>query len=153
MKWQAYTFSQLNTEQLHALIKLRIDVFVVEQNCPYPELDGNDTREEVVHLLGYQAGKLTAYLRVLGAGITYETVSIGRVIIAPHGRGKQLGKPLMEQGIAVARSHFNPAVITIGAQHALIDFYRQFGFEACSEPYLEDDIPHIDMRLTLKKLE
>ncbi len=153
MEWKTRTFTQLTTTELYQLMQLRVDIFVVEQQCPYHELDGHDMNQDVYHLLGYQGDQLSAYLRVLGSGVTYDSVSIGRVLIAPHARGQQLGFPLMQKGIEIAEQKLLATSITIGAQHALIDFYRQLGFEACSEPYLEDDIPHIDMQLILKKQE
>ncbi|WP_413113995.1 GNAT family N-acetyltransferase [Thaumasiovibrio sp. DFM-14] len=153
MEWKTRTFSQLTTAELYQLMQLRVDVFVVEQQCPYHELDGHDMNENVFHLLGYQDGKLSAYLRVLDAGVTYDNASIGRVIVAPHARGQQLGFLLVQKGIEIAQQQLNTNDIKIGAQHALVDFYAALGFKASSEPYLEDGIPHIDMQLTLKKQE
>nr|WP_086939473.1 GNAT family N-acetyltransferase [Thaumasiovibrio occultus] len=148
MKWISKRFSELSTQELYALLKLRVDVFVVEQNCPYPELDGKDTLENVIHLLGYQDNELAAYLRVLGPGVSFDSVSLGRILLAPIARGGTSGTELVEKGIQLAlNTDFGARQdrITISAQSALIPFYQRLGFHVISESYLEDDIPHTDM--------
>ncbi|PSU01518.1 GNAT family N-acetyltransferase [Photobacterium gaetbulicola] len=148
MQWQCLSFDQLTTHQLYDLLKLRCDVFVVEQDCAYPELDDHDRQAGTHHLLGYQGNTLVAYLRLLPAGTTYDAVSIGRVVTAPVARGKGIGNQLLEQGIAMTEQLWPGETIEIGAQSHLQHYYQRYGFEAYSEEYLEDGIPHIDMRLT-----
>lgn len=145
MDWQCLKFEQLSTIQLYELIKLRVDVFVVEQNCPYPELDNKDIKSGVYHLLGYQQNKLVACARLLPKGVSYDSVSIGRV--ATHGdyRGDGLGHQLMAEAVEQSMKIWDYPAITIGAQAHLEAFYAKHGFAKISEVYLEDDIPHIDM--------
>ena len=147
--WQLKSFSQLTTMQLYALLKLRVDVFVVEQNCPYPELDDKDHHDGVCHLLGYQGSSLVACARLLPKSVSYPSVSIGRVAIAERHRGGGAGHQLLEEALKVCEERWPSESIEIGAQHHLSAFYQRHGFKPSSEMYLEDGIPHIDM--TLKK--
>ncbi|BAX51496.1 putative acyltransferase [Photobacterium damselae subsp. piscicida] len=149
-QWQLLQFSQLTTHQLYELLRLRVDVFVVEQTCPYPELDGKDTLEDVYHLLGYQEQKLVACARLLAPTISYSGSSIGRVALAQSARGQGLGHQLIQQAIEHCYRLWPQHSIEIGAQHYLQDFYQQHGFSPFSEVYLEDDIPHLDMRHSLR---
>ncbi len=146
LKWQCLSFSELTTTQLYEMLKLRVDVFVVEQTCPYPELDDKDRIEGVMHLLGYQNDELVAYLRLLPKGISYPTLSIGRVVTKQTARGGGLGQQLMLQALQQCQQHWPEEVITISAQQYLVAFYRQHGFVQTSEMYLEDDIPHVEMK-------
>ncbi|EAS62635.1 putative ElaA-like protein [Photobacterium angustum S14] len=146
--WQCLSFAQLTTHQLYDALKLRADIFVVEQDCVYPDLDDNDRADDVYHLLGYQDGKLIAYLRLLNAGLTYDNVSIGRVVTAQETRGSGIGHQLLKQGLENAARIWPNATIEIGAQEHLIGFYSQYGFKQTSDMYLEDGIPHVDMVLT-----
>lgn len=143
MKWEIKAFDQLSLQELYTILTLRADVFVVEQACPYPEVDGKDPN--CLHLLGTDEGGLVAYLRILSAGLSYDEVSIGRVVIKPSHRGKGLGRPMMEQAIHYITTEWKESQIKIGAQAHLAKFYGSLGFEAVSEVYLEDDIPHLDM--------
>ncbi|HAS6349151.1 GNAT family N-acetyltransferase [Vibrio sp. IRLE0018] len=145
-QWQLLPFSQLSTQQLYELLKLRVDVFVVEQNCPYPELDGHDTKPGVQHLLGYQNSQLVACSRLLPAGTTYENVSIGRVATLKSVRGEGLGHQLLNQALTHCEQLWPGASIEIGAQQHLEGFYQHHGFQTTSEMYLEDGIPHVDMK-------
>ncbi|MGB1321133.1 MAG: GNAT family N-acetyltransferase [Vibrio gallaecicus] len=146
--WRSIPFSKLSTDQLYQLLKLRIDVFVVEQTCPYPELDGKDTQLGVHHLLGYRGDELIACARLLPAGISYDNVSIGRVATKQGARGNGLGHTLLAEALQECEKLWPKENIDIGAQQHLEGFYSQHGFVTISEMYLEDDIPHIDMRLT-----
>ncbi|QYK01084.1 GNAT family N-acetyltransferase [Shewanella psychrotolerans] len=149
MQWNDYGFIELTTEQLYELIKLRIDVFVVEQNCPYPELDGKDSLADTRHLLGCdKQGRIVAYARILAPGVSYPDASIGRVLVAEYGRGGGVAHQLMQNAIAVARAYWPDANIQIGAQEYLADFYQRQGFMQVSDVYLEDGIPHMDMLLS-----
>lgn len=145
--WQLTTFNQLTTSQLYQLLKLRVDVFVVEQTCPYPELDDKDHHEGVHHLMGYFDGKLIACARLLPAGVSYPSVSIGRVATLQSQRGEGLGHQLLDEALKQCEALWPKVSIEIGAQEHLASFYGRHGFVQTSEMYLEDDIPHIDMKL------
>ena len=145
-KFYSKTFNELTTAELYAILKLRVDVFVVEQNCPYPELDDKDTKQDVYHLLGYEQDQLVACARLLPAGISYPSVSIGRVATHEKARGNGLGHQLLEQAILQCQRLWPNSAIEIGAQEHLSAFYGRYGFVATSEMYLEDGIPHIDMK-------
>jgi ElaA protein len=147
--WQVKHFKALNIDELYEILKLRIDVFVVEQTCFYPDLDEIDRHQETLHLFCYQQGKIAGYLRILAKGQSYDDyISIGRVIIAKHARGSGLGHQLMTKAVDVCKQYFPEQAIKISAQEHLEDFYIQHGFERISEMYLEDNIPHIAMRNT-----
>lgn len=147
--WENKTFSQLNTNELYDLLKLRIDIFVVEQTCFYPDLDDHDRHPQTQHVFCYQNGIMTAYLRILPKGLTYpDYISIGRVVIAPCARGRGLGHELMRVGLAQCLTCFPNDTVKISAQEHLEKYYNQHGFERVSEMYLEDDIPHIGMLKT-----
>lgn len=146
MDWQLRTFEALSNHELYQLLKLRVDVFVVEQTCPYPELDDKDPITGVYHLLGYEQGQLVACARLLPAGISYPSVSIGRVATHEKARGNGLGHQLLEQAIHQCQRLWPNSAIEIGAQEHLSAFYGRYGFVATSEVYLEDGIPHIDMK-------
>lgn len=144
---QLKSFSQLTTMQLYQLIKLRVDVFVVEQNCPYSELDNKDHQQDVYHLLGYQGDKLIACARLLPKGVSYPSVSIGRVAISKSHRGGGFGHQLLQEALSACDLLWPGESIEIGAQEYLSEFYQHHGFIPTSAMYLEDDIPHIDMKL------
>lgn len=145
--WHSIPFSELSTQQLYQLLKLRVDVFVVEQNCPYPELDGKDTLAGVEHLLGYADTELVACARLLPPGTSYDNTSIGRVATKQSARGDGLGHQLIKEALTRCEILWPEKTIDIGAQQHLENFYANHGFETISEMYLEDDIPHVDMRL------
>jgi ElaA protein len=148
MHWLCLKFSELSTTQLYQLLKLRVDVFVVEQNCPYPELDDKDHQDGVYHLLGYQDEQLVACARLLAPGISYPQVSLGRIANAQKYRKHGLGKKLLNTALAQCERLWPQQDIQIGAQLYLISFYENFNFKRHSQDYLEDDIPHLDMLLT-----
>ncbi|MCY9855732.1 GNAT family N-acetyltransferase [Vibrio mediterranei] len=147
INWNTKTFTQLTTLELYELLKLRVDVFVVEQTCPYPELDNHDQVNGVHHLMGYDGDTLVACARLLPKGTTYNYVSIGRVATKASHRGGGLGHDLIVQAKLECQRLWPNETIKIGAQSHLQKYYSRHGFEACSEEYLEDDIPHIDMKL------
>lgn len=147
INWQLKPFSKLTTTELYQLLKLRVDVFVVEQTCPYPELDDKDHQVGVHHLLGYQGKELVGCARLLPKGVSYPSVSIGRVATAGQHRGNGLGHKLLEQALIGCESLWPGESVEIGAQEHLATFYQQHGFVQTSSMYLEDDIPHIDMKL------
>src|SRR5690606_2963334 len=135
----------LTPRALYAMLKLRVDVFVVEQKCPYPEIDGRDF--EAFHLRILDGEELAASLRVLPPEQDGKPVKIGRVVVAPDYRGYKLGQRLMTEAIEFAQARFPVTAIELGGQSHLQKFYGSFGFEAISDEYLEDGIPHVDMRL------
>jgi len=135
----------LTPRALYAMLKLRVDVFVVEQKCPYPEIDGKDF--EAFHLRILDGEELAASLRVLPPEQDGKPVKIGRVVVAPGYRGYKLGQRLMTEAIEFAQARFPVTAIELGGQSHLQKFYGSFGFEAISDEYLEDGIPHVDMRL------
>jgi ElaA protein len=144
--WQAKKFTQLTTNELYDLLKLRIDIFVVEQTCFYPDLDDHDRHPETLHFFCYQQGKMAAYLRILPKGLTYQDfISIGRVVIASSARGTGLGHELMKMALITCEKCFAQDTVKISAQEHLEKFYNQHGFKRVSAMYLEDDIPHIGM--------
>lgn len=147
MKWLCLKFSELSTIQLYQLLKLRVDVFVVEQNCAYPELDDKDHHSEVYHLLGYQDNHLVACARLLAPGISYPQVSLGRIATSQAHRKQGLGKQLLSTALQQCEVYWPQSDIQIGAQVYLIHFYQSFGFKRHSPDYLEDDIAHLDMLL------
>lgn len=135
----------LTGPEVHALLAAREAVFIVEQNCPYQEADLLDKNSW--HLIGYNDADISCYLRVVDPGHKYSEPSIGRVLTSKSYRGTGLGKKLIEIGIARTQSTFPAVDIRIGAQAYLKDFYTSFGFQAVSDEYMEDDIPHIEMLL------
>ncbi|MCB0614454.1 MAG: GNAT family N-acetyltransferase [Phaeodactylibacter sp.] len=138
-------FHQLSATELYALMALRQEVFVVEQNCPYLDADGKDLSAH--HLLGYnENGRLVAYSRLLPKGVAYEKhPSFGRVVTAASIRGNGQGRNLMEKTLEWMRRLYGQDAIKISAQCYLISFYESLGFQTVGKEYLEDDIPHIGM--------
>lgn len=143
ISWRALPFDALTAGELYATLAARSEVFVVEQNCVYLDPDGHD--ENSVHLLGEDSGELAAYLRILPPGEKFSEASLGRVLTREKWRGTGLGRQLVAEGVKRCEELFPGAAIRIGAQAHLARFYGAFGFEAISEPYDEDGIPHIDM--------
>jgi len=145
--WHFSRFADLTPFDLYDVLAARQNVFILEQTCLYPDIDGYDL--EAHHLLGWRDvdGKrqLAAYLRVLAPGAKYDEMSIGRVITTPAARGSGAGRALLDQGIAHAEALHPGHPIRIGAQQYLERFYASFGFQTVSAPYDEDGIMHIDM--------
>jgi ElaA protein len=140
------TFNELSNIELYQLLQLRAEVFVVEQTCPYLDMDDKDYKS--FHVLGYDNGKLVACTRLVPVGISYEIEpSIGRVVTHSSVRSLGYGKLLMEYSINETKKRFNSSVIVIGAQLYLNKFYQNLGFVPEGDMYLEDNIPHITMRL------
>ncbi len=144
IKWKIKPFNALSLAELYEVLELRSLVFVVEQNCVYQDIDHKD--QKAVHLLGEVEGKLVAYARLFDAGIYFENASIGRVIVHPEARAKKYGHELMRVAIEQIKNLFDKENITISAQLYLQKFYESHGFMPTSEVYLEDDIPHIEMK-------
>ncbi len=141
--WLHLAFDQLTVQQLYAVLQLRSNVFVMEQNCPYQDMDGFDA--QAVHVMGWADASLVAYARCFPAGIKFAEASIGRVITSAALRGTGAGPVLMQQAINCAYQHWGAQSIRIGAQAHLNKFYGKLGFIETGAPYIEDGIPHIEM--------
>ena len=141
--WRFLSFQQLSTPELYAVLQLRSEIFVVEQNCVFQDMDGSD--DQAMHLLGEQAGQLLAYARCFDAGVKFAEASIGRVVTHCSTRGTGMGHALMTTAIAHLAQQWGAQPIRIGAQAHLAPFYRQHGFVEVGEGYLEDGIPHVEM--------
>ena len=151
MEWHILRFSELDTYTLYALLKLRVDVFVVEQNCPYPELDEKDLHPETRHILLKKGDKILGYSRILPPGVSFKDApGVGRVCVAQTARRLGLGELVVAKAIATAKDGWPGLDIHISAQCYLQRFYESMGFVAASEPYLEDDIPHLKMILSVE---
>lgn len=136
-------FNELTAEELYAVLQLRSEVFVVEQNCVYQDIDYKD--QNSYHLLGYFKEKLVCYARIFNQGDYFDTPSIGRVIVKETFRDKAWGHELMKVAVAFSTARFANKTITISAQQHLEKFYNQHDFVAKGDSYLEDGIPHIKM--------
>ncbi|WP_433777910.1 GNAT family N-acetyltransferase [Flavobacterium anhuiense] len=137
------SFDELTNHEMYNMLRLRSDVFVVEQNCPYLDLDNKD--QKGFHLLYYVDNELAGVTRLLPKGVSYDEVSIGRVVIAKSHRGLGLGVKLMEASIEGCEEKFGKGPIRISAQYHLSKFYQSLGFVEQGEVYDEDGIPHIGM--------
>jgi ElaA protein len=144
IQWKIKSFENLSVNELYDILRLRSEIFVVEQNCVYLDPDGKD--KLALHLFGEYQGKIVAYSRLFKAGISFDFASIGRVVVDANYRNKKWGHDLMREAITGIQSHFGESKITIGAQLYLKKFYESHGFVQTSEMYLEDDIPHIEMK-------
>lgn len=146
-EWQWSSFEQLSRDDLYALIAARQEVFVLEQNCVYQDVDFVD--QHAWHLLGWQTRdgvrQLVAYLRCVLPGVKYDELSLGRVLSVKSVRGSGIGRELLTEALRRAEQQFQRQAIRISAQLYLESFYRSFGFVATSAPYDEDGIPHIEM--------
>ena len=145
MGWYLKKFDELTNSELYSILKERTLVFVVEQNCPYLEVDGKDPLS--YHLLKEDNGEIVAYLRILPAGVSYQESSLGRVFVKKEYRGQGIAQELVKKGLDFLQNELKETTVKIQAQEYLRKFYSSFGFQAISETYLEDNIPHIDMLL------
>ena len=143
--WQDLHHSDLSVSQLYALLQLRCAVFVVEQNCSYQDIDGDDLEGENRHILGWHNGTLVAYARILKSDDELQPVVIGRVIVSEALRGEKIGQQLMSKALESCTRRWPEKPIYLGAQAHLQNFYGQFGFIPVTDIYEEDGIPHIGM--------
>ncbi|MFK6999486.1 GNAT family N-acetyltransferase [Flavobacterium oreochromis] len=143
-KFKIKRFNELSLDELYSILFLRSEVFVVEQNCAYLDIDKKDSK--AIHVLGYINDDLASYCRMFNAGDYFEDSSIGRVVVSPKYRSLKLGHELMKVAIDSLKTTYNQKSITISAQEYLVKFYETHGFVQTSESYLEDDIPHIEMK-------
>ncbi len=141
------TFDKLSGKTVYEILKLRSEVFVVEQSCPYLDIDGND--EEAYHVLLRKDNELAAYCRILKKGITFHEAAIGRVVTAKKFRGKGYARAVMEHALDFITGKMGETEVMISAQVYLKPFYEGLGFQIESKDYLEDGIPHCDMRYSL----
>lgn len=145
MKPEAKNFNELSSTEVYEIIKARVQIFVVEQNCPYQDVD--DVDYESLHIFYKSGEKITAYLRAFRKDS--ETVQLGRVLTTEHGKG--LGGELLKNAIEIVEEKMNPEKLYIEAQTYAIGFYEREGFVVCSDEFLEDGIPHVKMELILSR--
>lgn len=143
LSWRVARFEELSLEGLYAILAARVAVFVVEQDCPYQDLDGLD--DCALHVSAFSGASVLAYARILPPGKRFAEPSIGRVLTAQAARGTGLGRELMHRSIDTAARSFPGRPLRISAQQYLERFYSELGFETVSEPYPEDGIPHVEM--------
>lgn len=146
MQWFCKKFDELTVDEFHQILKLRIDVFVVEQNCPYYELDGKD--KKALHIFAVaeeHPDKIIAYTRIFKPNDYYKEAAFGRVVVHQDFRKQKLGYILIQKTLEAIQQEFNTAIVKISAQTYLKKFYESFGFKQVGKEYLEDDIPHISM--------
>lgn len=136
-------FEELTTEALYSILQLRSEVFVVEQDCVYQDVDGKD--QKAVHVLGYHDKVLVAYTRIFGPGDYFSKASIGRVVVKATARHNDYGKEIMSASIKAVAASFNETTIHLSAQTYLKKFYNSLGFQETGAEYLEDGIPHVRM--------
>jgi ElaA protein len=141
--WRLLSFEDLRVAELYEVLRLRSEVFVVEQQCIYQDMDGFDS--QAMHLLGVQHGELQAYARCFGPGVKFAEASIGRVLTRSTQRATGLGHALIDQAISATSQVWGPQAIRIGAQAHLAGFYAKHGFKDDGQPYMEDGIPHLEM--------
>lgn len=146
MKWEIKKYADLNLDELYAMLQLRSEVFVVEQDCVYQDIDGKD--QISFHVLGYSNKELIAYARIFKAGDYFEESSIGRIIVKQNFRKNEVGHRLLDYSINFINLTLNENQIRISAQQYLIAFYQKHGFQVDGEGCLEDGIPHINMLKT-----
>ncbi|RLA03873.1 MAG: GNAT family N-acetyltransferase [Gammaproteobacteria bacterium] len=144
VNWIWSQFQDLSNDQLYQLLKLRQDVFILEQQCFYPDMDDLDS--DCIHLLGYQNNELVAYLRLIPAEFHDSgNIALGRIIAKSTQRGSGLGKAMMTEAMDYLQKHFPEQDVQMSAQDHLQKFYNNFGFSSVAEAYDEDGIPHIMM--------
>lgn len=142
MNWEIKPFKRLSADELYQVLALRCEVFIVEQNCPYQDVDGKDSG--ALHLMGFDNGLLVAYARLFGPGAYLSESCIGRVVVKPSHRKLNLGNELMKRAMQAMDENF-PKPIKIHAQSYLRKFYQSHGFRVSGDEFLEDDIPHLPM--------
>lgn len=143
MNWELKKFKELKVEEIYKILELRNEVFIVEQQCAYQDCDGKD--ENAYHLYLQDNGEIIAYLRILKKGVSFDEISIGRVLVHKNYRGKGISREMMLKAINFIELNLNEKEIKIQAQSYLVNFYKSLGFKETSNEYLEDNIPHIDM--------
>lgn len=143
MEYKIRTFDELSNKELYSILRLRSEIFVVEQNCVYQDLDNKDLN--AYHLMAVENGELIGYLRILNKGVSYKEASIGRVVVKKEYRRKKLGLEIINKGIDFIINTLQEKEVRISAQVYAKNLYEKAGFVEVSEEYLEDDIPHVEM--------
>lgn len=143
METTVKTFEQLTIHELYDLLQLRSEVFVVEQDCVYQDIDGKDAK--ALHIMGKKEGKIVAYTRCFAPGIYFKEAAIGRVVVDKNERKHGYGHDIMEASLTAIKKRYHTESIKLSAQTYLIKFYESHGFQTTGEGYLEDGIPHIAM--------
>lgn len=143
MKILVKRFEELDLHELYELLQLRSEVFVVEQDCVYQDIDGKD--EKALHVLGYENNKLVAYTRIFPPGIYFKEAAIGRVVVRENARKNQYGHEILKASVEAIEKEYDTKTIKLSAQTYLTKFYESHGFQKIGEGYLEDGIPHIAM--------
>ena len=146
MKIVVKTFKELSVEEIYQILRIRSEVFVIEQKCIYQDIDGKD--EKAIHMMGKNNKEIIAYTRILDRGEYYDLPSISRVVVTKKNRGKERGKRIMEESIKYINKNLKEKTIVLAAQKYLENFYRELGFIPEGKEYLEDEIPH--QKMTLK---
>ena len=141
--WKIKNFEDLSIKELYEILKVRQEVFIVEQTCYYLDADGYD--DKALHVWAETNGEIAAYCRIFSQGIKYPETSIGRVLTNTKYRNLKLGKTLINIALQAIETHFETSECRISAQDYLLEFYKSFGFEDTGKKYLEDDIPHTEM--------
>ena len=147
MKITVFKYQDLGQERLYEILKLRLEVFVVEQKCAYQDLDNKD--EKALHLVGEENNKIIAYTRIFRKGEFFKNSSIGRVLVKKEYRNKDYGRIIMRRSIEKLKEDPKEEKIELSAQKYLLKFYSELGFEKKGEEYLEDNIPHVKMILKI----
>jgi ElaA protein len=148
MRWISKKFDKLKPAELYAILRLRSEAFVVEQNCVFLDMDNKD--QVCVHFMGWEGDELLACARIVPPGISYVESSIGRIVTSLGTRRKGIGRDLVRRSIELLYALHGKTVIRIGAQYYLRGFYESFGFRVSGPVYLEDGIEHIEMLLFIK---
>ena len=143
LTWSCKKFTEISTDELYNILQLRLEVFIMEQQCIYQDCDDKD--QQSLHLMGWEGSKLVAYARVLPPGLSYSSPSRGRVVTSPTSRKTGYGRELMNLAIDTVKSVHNTGTIIIGAQIYLESFYSSLGFRQEGDIYIEDGIEHIKM--------
>ena len=145
MKIEVKKFKELSVEEMYQILRIRSEVFIIEQRCIYQDIDGKD--EKAMHVMGKNNKEIIAYTRVLDSGDCYDFPSISRVVVKKKKRGEERGKEIMKESIKYIKENLKEKTIVLAAQKYLENFYRELGFIAEGEEYLEDEIPHQKMKL------
>lgn len=146
LRWECKPFNDLSADQMYTILCVRQEVFVLEQECLYLDADGKDRKS--LHLMGFDGDELVAYARIVEPGVSYEEVSMGRILTTKEARGTGAGIELMEEGLREIENRYGKVPVRISAQTYLLKFYQKFGFESTGKEYLEDEIPHTEMLRT-----
>ena len=143
MIWKCKNYSSLSTDELYQILRIRQEVFVIEQDCNY--LDADNLDQDSAHLLCYKQDVLISYMRIYFNADNVNEISFGRILVKQQFRGMGIGKELIQRGIDLNSNSFKKRIVSMSAQVYLIKFYESLGFQSVGEQYLEDEIPHIKM--------